>query len=141
MLTAEIALTVTLLAAAGLLFHSFVRLRTADLGCRIDHVLTMKFGLPEIQYDTREKVLLFHQSLLERVRTAARRIAAQRWFRQLPDQAPKATEFSRSWRGRLPVHSIQVRGPDTHRGPAILQRDADSAVARPRVYGTRTPAQ
>src|SRR6202046_1631847 len=68
MLTAEIALTVTLLAAAGLLFHSFVRLRTADLGCRIDHVLTMKFGLPEIQYDTREKVLLFHQSLLERVR-------------------------------------------------------------------------
>ena len=68
MLTAEIALTVTLLAAAGLLFHSFVRLRTADLGCRTDHVLTMKFGLPEIQYDTREKVLLFHQSLLERVR-------------------------------------------------------------------------
>ncbi len=68
MLTAEIALTVTLLAAAGLLFHSFVRLRTADLGCRIDHVLTMKFGLPEIQYNTREKVWLFHHSLLERVR-------------------------------------------------------------------------
>jgi predicted permease len=68
MLAAEIALTVTLLATAGLLFHSFLRLRTADLGCRIDHVMTMKFGLPEIQYDTREKVLLFHQSLLERVR-------------------------------------------------------------------------
>jgi predicted permease len=31
-------------------------------------MLTMKFGLPEIQYDTREKVLLFHESLLERVR-------------------------------------------------------------------------
>ncbi len=69
MLTVEIALTVTLLAAAGLLFHSFVRLRhTTDLGCRTDHVLTMRFGLPEIQYDTREKVLLFHESLLERVR-------------------------------------------------------------------------
>ena len=68
MLTAEIALTVTLLAAAGLLFHSFIRLRTADLGCRVDHVMTMKFGLPEIQYNTREKVLGFHESLLERVR-------------------------------------------------------------------------
>jgi len=68
MLAAEIALTVMLLAAAGLLFHSFLRLRTADLGCRIDHVITMKFGLPEIQYDTREKVTLFHQSLLDRVR-------------------------------------------------------------------------
>src|SRR5580658_4660242 len=68
MLTVEIALTVMLLVSAGLLFKSFLRLRMADLGCRIDHVITMKFGLPEIQYDTREKVMLFHQSLLERVR-------------------------------------------------------------------------
>jgi predicted permease len=68
MLTVEIALTVILLVSAGLLFKSFLRLRMADLGCRIDHVITMKFGLPEIQYDTRDKVLLFHQSLLERVR-------------------------------------------------------------------------
>jgi predicted permease len=68
MLTAEIGLTVMLLISAGLLFKSFVHLRTADLGCRVDHVITMKFGLPEIQYDTRAKVVLFHQSLLERVR-------------------------------------------------------------------------
>jgi predicted permease len=68
MLTVEIALTVMLLVSAGLLFKSFLHLRMADLGCRIDHVITMKFGLPEIQYDTRDKVMLFHQSLLERVR-------------------------------------------------------------------------
>jgi predicted permease len=68
MLTVEIALTVMLLVSAGLLFKSFMRLRMADLGCRIDHVMTMKFGLPEIQYDTRDKVLRFHESLLERVR-------------------------------------------------------------------------
>lgn len=68
MLTAEIALTVMLLVSAGLLFRSFLRLRTTDLGCRVDHVITMKFGLPEIQYDTRDKVVSFHQSLLERVR-------------------------------------------------------------------------
>ena len=68
MLTVEMALTVMLLVSAGLLFKSFLHLRMADLGCRIDHVITMKFGLPEIQYDTRNKVMLFHQSLLERVR-------------------------------------------------------------------------
>jgi predicted permease len=68
MLTAEIALTVVLLISAGLLFKSFLHLRTTDLGCRIDHVITMKFGLPEIQYDTRDKVVDFHQSLLERLR-------------------------------------------------------------------------
>src|SRR5271156_3228313 len=68
LLTVEIALTVILLVAAGLLFKSFLHLRTADLGCATDHVLTMKYGLPERQYDTREKVIAFHESLLERVR-------------------------------------------------------------------------
>ena len=68
MLALEIALTVMLLVSAGLLFKSFLHLRLADLGCRIDHVITMKFGLPEIQYDTPDKVVRFHDSLLERVR-------------------------------------------------------------------------
>ena len=57
-----------LLIAAGLLFKSFLHLRTANLGCATDHVLTIKYGLPEKQYDTREKVIAFHESLLERVR-------------------------------------------------------------------------
>jgi predicted permease len=69
LLTAEIALTVVLLVAAGLLFKSFLHLRSADLGCATDHVLTMKYSLPQKQYDTREKVLAFHQALLERVRS------------------------------------------------------------------------
>jgi predicted permease len=103
MLTAEIALTVTLLAAAGLLFHSFVRLRTADLGCRIDHVLTMKFGLPEIQYDTREKVLHFHQSLLERVR-------------RLPGVS-----------GAALVSTAPAAGPEGDRVFTILERPAPSS--------------
>src|SRR5246500_4813569 len=68
MLTVEIALTVVLLISASLLFKSFLHLRTSDLGCRIDHVITMKFGLPEIQYDTREKVVRFHEALLQRLR-------------------------------------------------------------------------
>src|SRR6266851_3174418 len=68
LLTAEIALTVILLVSAGLLFKSFLHLRTSDLGCATDHVLTMKYGLPEKQYDTPEKVLAFHESLLQRLR-------------------------------------------------------------------------
>ncbi len=68
LLTAEIALTVILLVSAGLLFKSFLHLRTADLGCTTDQVLTVKYGLPEKQYDTREKVVAFHESLLDRLR-------------------------------------------------------------------------
>jgi len=68
MLTAEISLTVILLVSAGLLFKSFLHLRTVDLGCVTDHVITVKYSLPESQYDTRDKVIAFHESLLEKVR-------------------------------------------------------------------------
>jgi predicted permease len=102
MLMAEIALTVMLLISAGLLFKTFVRLRTADLGCRVDHVITMKFGLPEIQYDTRDKVVLFHQSLLERVR-------------RLPGV-----------RGAALVSTAPGAGPEGDRVFTILERPAPS---------------
>jgi predicted permease len=68
LLTAEIALTVILLISAGLLFRSFIHLRTSDLGCVTDNVLTVRFGLPQKKYDTAEKVLAFHEALLGRVR-------------------------------------------------------------------------
>src|SRR5579864_52531 len=68
LLTAEIALTVILLVSAGLLFRSFIHLRTTDLGCITDNVLTVRYGLPEKKYDTPEKVLVFHEALLSRVR-------------------------------------------------------------------------
>lgn len=69
LLTAEIALTVVLLVSAGLLFRSFIHLRTSDLGCITDNVLTIRYGLPEKKYDTPEKVLAFHEVILERVRS------------------------------------------------------------------------
>ena len=69
LLTAEIALTVVLLVSAGLLFRSFIHLRTSDLGCVTDNVLTVRFGLPQKKYDTPEKVLAFQETLLRRVRS------------------------------------------------------------------------
>lgn len=69
LLTAEIALTVILLVSAGLLFRSFIHLRTTDLGCVTDNVLTLQYGLPEKKYDTPAKVLAFHETLLSRVRS------------------------------------------------------------------------
>src|SRR6185437_2123902 len=69
LLSAEIALTVVLLISAGLLFRSFIHLRTSDLGCVTNNVLTVRFGLPEKKYDTPPKVLAFHEALLQRVRS------------------------------------------------------------------------
>jgi putative ABC transport system permease protein len=69
LLTVEIATTVVLLIAAGLLLKSFWRLRTTDVGCATDNVLTMSYSLPTKKYDSPEKVNAFNETLLERVRT------------------------------------------------------------------------
>ena len=68
LLTAEIALTVVLLVCAGLLFKSFLRLRSVDLGCRTDHTLTMKYFLRRPKYAQPEQIVAFHAGLLEKVR-------------------------------------------------------------------------
>jgi len=68
LLSVEIALTVVLLIAAGLLLKSFVQLRTTKLGISGDHVLTMGYNLPKQQYSKPEQSVAFGQALLERVR-------------------------------------------------------------------------
>lgn len=68
LLTAEIGITVVLLVAAGLLLKSFLRLRSADVGCITQNVLTLQYNLPQKKFDTPEKVNAFNEALLERVR-------------------------------------------------------------------------
>jgi predicted permease len=68
LLTVEIAVTVALLVAGGLLFKSFLLLRLTDVGAATDNVLTLHYDLPQYQYDTPAKVVTFSEALLERVR-------------------------------------------------------------------------
>lgn len=68
LLTLEIGITVVLLVAAGLLLKSFVRLRSAEVGCVTENMLTLEYSLPEKKYDTPEKVNAFDEALLDRVR-------------------------------------------------------------------------
>jgi predicted permease len=76
LLAAEVTLTVVLLISAGLLFKSFMHLRSSDLGCATDRVLTMRYGLPDVQYDKPEKIVAFHEALLEKVRNLPGVVAA-----------------------------------------------------------------
>jgi putative ABC transport system permease protein len=68
LLSVEIAVTVVLLIAAGLLLKSFMRLRTTTLGCATDNVLTLSYSLPGKRYDKPDKVNAFNEALLARVR-------------------------------------------------------------------------
>jgi len=80
----EIALSLVLLAGAGLLLRSFSRLVGVDPGFRSDHLLTMDVAVPSIRYPegTRKPVALY-QELLRRV-TALPRIEAAGAVNVLP---------------------------------------------------------
>jgi predicted permease len=68
LLTAEVSLTVVLLLGAGLLLKSYQQLRTRDLGCAVDNVLTMSFSLPDARYKEPVQKVAFFEQLLSRVR-------------------------------------------------------------------------
>jgi len=64
----EVGLTVVLLVAAGLLLRSYQRLRTSDMGCLTDNVLTMRLDLFGHKYNQPAQLVNFYGSLLDRVR-------------------------------------------------------------------------
>jgi predicted permease len=68
LLTLEVGLTVILLVSAGLLLKSYERLRSADMGCTTQNVITMHLGLPDARYATPAQRANFYDTLLERVR-------------------------------------------------------------------------
>jgi predicted permease len=68
LLTLEVGLTVILLVGAGLLLKSYERLRSADMGCLTQHLITMHLGIPDARYSTPAQRANFYDTLLDRVR-------------------------------------------------------------------------
>jgi len=63
----EIALTLTLLVAAGLVLKSFSKMQTLQLGYEPRNLFTARLELPWKTYSGREKVATYTKALLERV--------------------------------------------------------------------------
>jgi len=64
----EIALTLTLLVAAGLVLKSFSRLQSLSLGYEPRALYTARFELPWRKYNNRDKIDIFAKALLDKVR-------------------------------------------------------------------------
>jgi putative ABC transport system permease protein len=64
----EVALSLTLLVAAGLLMRSFVALREVHLGLQPDHILVARLPLPADRYKTADQVAGFFRPLLTRLK-------------------------------------------------------------------------
>jgi putative ABC transport system permease protein len=63
----EIALAMVLLAGAGLLIRSFVRLRSVPTGFEAQSVLAMSVDLPSNAYSDTAKMRAFHDGMMERL--------------------------------------------------------------------------
>lgn len=64
---AEVAMTLVLLVAAGLLVRTLVRLSRVDKGFNSQNVLTMNIGLPSVKYPKPENVVAFYKQATERI--------------------------------------------------------------------------
>src|ERR1039458_1878835 len=68
LLAVEVGLTVVLLVAAGLLLKSYARLRSSDMGCATQNVLTMHLDLFGRRYGKPAQLVNFYETLLAQVR-------------------------------------------------------------------------
>jgi putative ABC transport system permease protein len=68
LVVSEIALAVVLLASAGLLIRSFIRLQQVDRGFQTDNILTMVVRLPDAKYREDPQVVGFFNQALEKIR-------------------------------------------------------------------------
>ena len=69
LVVSEIALAVVLLASAGLLIKSFLRLQQIDRGFNTDNTLTMVVRLPDATYSKDPQIVDFFGQALERIRS------------------------------------------------------------------------
>jgi putative ABC transport system permease protein len=76
LVVSEIALSLILLAGAGLLMRTMVALQTVDLGLNPDNILVIRLPLPKGRYKTAAQVQHFYQQLLQRLKTVPGVIAA-----------------------------------------------------------------
>ncbi len=63
----EFALTLTLLAGAGLAIHSFWNLTRVDLGVRTDHTLTFVLAVPDSRTINPERIVAYYRRILASV--------------------------------------------------------------------------
>ena len=90
LVVSELAMAVMLLAGAGLLVNSFLRLQKVDPGIEPKQILTMSLALRGASYPDGQRVSAFYDQLLERVRSVPG-VRAAAVSNSLP---PDNTEFS-----------------------------------------------
>ena len=97
---AEVAMTLVLLVAAGLLLQTFYRMRYADLGVRPEGLLTLRTALPQDRYEDFPRRVAFYERVLDGVQ-------------RLPGvvSAGYTTSVPIEWKGGTNQFTIEGRAP------------------------------
>jgi len=69
LVTAEIALSLVVLAAAGLMVRTLLAMQTVDPGFRPDHVLSMHLSVTSKRYSTASQIRSFYRRVLDNLST------------------------------------------------------------------------
>ena len=120
LVVAEMALAVVLLAGAGLLIRSFVKLASVDPGFHAEQALTFELSLPDARYEAEARQIAFFDQLLPRLRS-------------IPGVQAAAAVLSLPLSGSSVVLSFEIAGrppvPPSQQ-PAIQTRVATSDYFR-----------
>ncbi|MGD2120469.1 MAG: ABC transporter permease [Gemmatimonadota bacterium] len=86
----QVALSMTLLIASGLLFRSFQTLQSVDPGFRVESLLTARIQLPDFRYPGPEELGLAWESTLDRIRAVpgVESVGAADWLPVTPGGGP-----------------------------------------------------
>ena len=98
----QVALAMTLLAAAGVLLKSFWNLASVNPGIRVEHVVTFQLSLPERRFPADADVWTFYERLLERLRSVPGVREAAAMSGHLPQRRANNTTFL--------IEGVPVRG-------------------------------
>src|SRR5206468_8817731 len=71
LIVVEVVLTLVLLAGAGFMMRSFMKLYGTDVGVETSHLLTMRLFLPLAKYPTRDSRITLFQRIEDRLGTIA----------------------------------------------------------------------
>ena len=108
----EIALSLVLLASAGLLIKAFRQVLSVDPGFRPQNVLTYTIALPEAKYSKPDQRIQFYQALMTQLRAAPGVESAG---------ATTAVPLGGHWGNFFQVEGSRPLGPN-EQDPVILQR-------------------
>ena len=132
---AEVALTLVLLVAAGLLLQTFYRMRYADLGVRPGGLLTLRTGLPLDRYGAHAKRVAFYDRVLADVERLPGVVAAG-YTTSVPLEWKGATnEFAIEGVPPVPGSHVRRKSPAGQRG--IPEGHRHSTCSRPLLRRSR----